>query len=332
MAVISPLKEIRWGIIGVGDVCEVKSAPAMQQIPHSRLVAVMRRNGTKAADYARRHKVPKWYDNADHLIADPEVNAIYIATPPYAHAEYTLKAVAAGKPVYVEKPMARTYEECQQMIAASQEANVPLWVAYYRRALPNFTKVKEIIDSGIIGKVRVVNIQLVKPLEPDLIANSEHNWRVDPEIAGGGYFFDLASHQLDFLDFALGPLRSVNGLARNQGGAYPAEDIVVASFEFENGAVGNGIWCFTAAEVAAKELITIIGSEGQIRFATFGDPRVFLDTDSGTKEIFEFTLPKHIQYPLLETVVAQLRGSGICPSTGQSAARTNWVMDQILKK
>ena len=98
---------VHWGILGVGDVCEVKSAPAMQLIDDSSLVAVMRRNGEKAADYARRHSVPKWYDDADQLINDPDINAVYIATPPNAHAELTRKVAAAGKPVYVEKPMAR---------------------------------------------------------------------------------------------------------------------------------------------------------------------------------------------------------------------------------
>ena len=130
-------KEIRWGIIGVGDVCEVKSAPAMNLIEGSKLVAVMRRDAQKAADYALRHGVPKWYDDADTLINDPEVNAIYIATPPGAHEIFTLKAAAANKPVYVEKPMARTYDECLNMIKACESAQVPLFTAYYRRMLPN---------------------------------------------------------------------------------------------------------------------------------------------------------------------------------------------------
>ena len=127
--------KVRWGIVGVGDVCEFKSAPAMQLIDRSELVAVMRRNGSKAKDYAERHGVAKWYDNADNLINDPEVNAIYIATPPIAHAEYTIMAAHAGKAVYVEKPMARNTEECREMIKVCSNAGVPLYVAYYRRRL-----------------------------------------------------------------------------------------------------------------------------------------------------------------------------------------------------
>src|SRR6266850_3456148 len=148
--------EIRWGIIGAGDVCEVKSAPAMNKIAGSKLVAVMRRNGRKAQDYARRHGVPKWYDDVDRLINDQEVNAIYIATPPDTHELYTLKAAKAAKPVYVEKPMARTYRECRAMIDACQQADVPLFTAYYRRMLPNFLKIKALLNDGVIGDVRYV--------------------------------------------------------------------------------------------------------------------------------------------------------------------------------
>ncbi len=323
------LSTVNWGIIGVGDVCEVKSAPAMKKIAHSRLVAVMRRDGKKAADYARRHRVAKWYDDADALLNDPNVNAIYIATPPDSHADYTLRAAALGKPVYVEKPMARTYAECQTMIEACEQAGVPLLVAYYRRALPHFLKIKELIDQGMIGAVRCVEIQLFQSVSAQLVASSEDNWRVQPDISGGGYFYDLASHTLDFLDFALGPVREVHGFKANQAGLYPADDIVAASFVFESGVIGNGIWCFTTAEVAQREDVTIIGDRGKITFKTFGSGRIRLERDGHKAEIFDFKIPQHIQQPLIEQIVHMLRGEGHCVSTGITAARTNWVMEQL---
>ena len=135
---------IKWGIIGCGNVTEVKSGPAFQKAPNSALVAVMRRDAALAEDYAKRHNVPKWYSNAEDLINDPEVDAIYIATPPSSHKEYTILCAKARKPVYVEKPMALTFEECNEMINTCKEHNVPLFVAYYRRALPRFLKIKEI--------------------------------------------------------------------------------------------------------------------------------------------------------------------------------------------
>lgn len=321
---------INWGIIGVGDVCEVKSAPAMNLIPNSKLVAVMRRNGEKARDYAERHGVPKWYDDGQELIDDQDVNAIYIATPPGSHAEYTIKAAQAGKPVYVEKPMARSYEECKTMLMACKEAPVPLFVAYYRRTLPHFLKVKELIDDGIIGEVRMVNIDLVKPVEPDIVALQENNWRVDPEISGGGYFYDLASHQLDFLDYALGPIKSAKGYATNQAKMYKAEDIVTAVFHFENSILGTGSWCFTASEASNRDVTTIVGSKGQLSYASFGSPEVTLELAGKDKEVFSFELPVHIQQPLIQTVVDDLLGKGHCPSTGESAARTNIVMESIV--
>lgn len=301
----------------------------MNIVDDSRLVAVMRRSAEHAADYARRHGVPKWYSDANSLIEDPDVNAIYIATPPNAHRELALQAAAAGKPVYVEKPMARTYRECQDMIATCAGADVPLYVAYYRRTLPHFVKIKELLESDVIGEVRYVRIEINQQLVPQVVRNMDNNWRVDPEVAGGGYFYDLASHQLDFLDFAMGPIKTAKGIVANQVGNYAAEDIVSAAFEFESGAIGSGVWCFSTGQVSEKDETTIIGSQGQISYETFGAGKFILKTDDAGEEIFEFDLPEHIQQFLIQAVVDDLLGRGASPSTGESASRTNWVMEEI---
>ena len=157
------MDRVRWGIVGVGNVAEHKSGPGFQQAERSELVAVMRRNGSLAADYARRHDVPRWYDDADELINDPGVDAVYVATPPDSHSAYVLRAAQAGKPVYVEKPMARTAVECEQMVSACAEAGVGLFVAYYRRAMPRFVKVKELLEGGRIGQLRSVSIRNERP-------------------------------------------------------------------------------------------------------------------------------------------------------------------------
>ena len=328
------IDEVRWGIIGAGDVCEVKSGPAFNLVNHSKLVAVMRRNADKAADYAKRHGVAKWYDDAEKLINDPEINAVYIATPPDSHSIYTQMSANAGKPVYVEKPMARTYNECMKMVEACENADVPLFVAYYRRRLPNFLKIKQLVQEGVIGDIRFVSIKLYKTLHPDIVGASENkdNWRIYPEIAGGGYFYDLASHQLDFLDYLFGPIVEAKGFAHNQAELYPAEDIVSGSFHFENGIIGQGTWCFTTSSVSNIEETTIIGSKGQISFSYFGDGSVTLETEEGDKEIIPFMLPRHIQLPLINTIVGELRGEDECPSTGRSGARTNWAMEELCKR
>ncbi|MEX0844392.1 MAG: Gfo/Idh/MocA family oxidoreductase [Balneolaceae bacterium] len=326
------MDQIKWGIIGCGDVTEVKSGPAFSNIEHSELVAVMRRNADKAQDYANRHKVPKWFSDADELINDPEINAIYIATPPDSHAFYTRKTAEAGKPVYVEKPMGLNHNECQEMISVCEKAGVPLFVAYYRRALPYFLKVKELLHQDAIGKVTSLQINLIQPPKPDdFKPPTEHdNWRTKPEISGGGYFHDLASHQLDLIEFLLGEIDEISGNAANRMGWYKAADVITASFIFENGVAGYGLWNFTTQPEQEKDEIIITGREGFISFSTFNDKNpVVLENKSGRQE-FSLPYPAHVQQPLIQTVVDALRGEGECPSSGQTGSRANLLMDAVL--
>ena len=150
---------IKWGFIGCGDVTEKKSGPAFNKVEGSKVVAVMSRTEEKAKSYAERHNIARWYTDAQELISDPEVNAVYIATPPSSHATYAIMAMKAGKPVYIEKPMAASYEDCTRINRISKETGVPCFVAYYRRYLPYFLKVKELVRQGAIGKVMNVQIR-----------------------------------------------------------------------------------------------------------------------------------------------------------------------------
>ncbi|WP_027953898.1 Gfo/Idh/MocA family protein [Halobacillus kuroshimensis] len=321
------MKTVRWGIIGCGNVTEVKSGPAFQRIDNSSLTAVMRRDGEKAEDYARRHGVPKWYDKAEALIHDHEVDAVYIATPPSSHKEYTLMAAEAGKPVYVEKPMADRTEACAEMVEICEKHGVSLFVAYYRRSLPRFLKVKELLDYGAIGDVRFVSIQQTQRLtEKDEQGNWP--WRVMPETSGAGLIYDVGAHTLDLFDFLLGPLKDVKGTACNLADVYPAEDTVSGTWRFESGAVGTGVWNFSSYK--HEDNNRIVGSKGEIQFSTFDDKPVKLITEKGEEE-FTIEHPKHIQQPHIESIVHELTGKGTCPSTGGAALRTNRVMDQLLK-
>lgn len=320
---------VKWGIIGCGDVTEVKSGPAFSKIENSELVAVMRRDETKVLDYAKRHNVQKWYTHAEDLIHDSNVNAIYIATPPSTHKDYTLMALAANKPVYVEKPMALNFAECFEMIKASQKAEVPLFVAYYRRALPGYLKIKELIEQNAIGKVLLVSIRMYSPPKPG-DDDKDLPWRVRPEIAGGGHFYDLASHQLDYLDYLFGTITHVAGFAANQSMKYPAEDAVTGSFIFESGVIASGVWCFSTSIDAEIDEIQIVGEKGKITFSTFNFTPIILEAN-GIKSEFTNDRPMHVQQPLIQTVVDELRGVGTCSSTGITAARTNWVMGETIK-
>lgn len=321
------MDQINWGIIGCGDVTEVKSGPAFSKVPNSTLVAVMRRDAVKAADYAQRHHVGTWYDDADALINDPAVNAIYVATPPGSHAEYAIRAMRAGKPVYVEKPMALNAVECEAMNQVSRETGVPLFVAFYRRALPYFLTVKELIDQQVIGNIRSVRVVLNWQTD-DREVGSQPGWRVSPEISGGGLLHDLASHQIDFLEFALGPIKTASGMARNQAGLYQADDMVVANFEFESGVLGTGSWCFTVNKEQRMEETQLIGSKGKITFSFFENFLIRVETETGSDE-YTIPFPAHVQQPLIEQIVNELRGNGKCPSTGETGARASAILDQI---
>lgn len=319
---------INWGIIGAGDVCEVKSGPAFYKIENSTLAAVMRRDENKAADFAKRHNVPAYYTSVEDLLADKNVNAIYVATPPHLHKEYTIKALQSGRPVYVEKPMALNYAECQEMIEAANEYGQKLFVAYYRRALPYFLKVKELIDKKFIGKPVAVDIkQFRAPFLSDF-EEDKQTWRIKSNIAGGGYFYDLAPHTIDILDFLLGGISDAKGYTNNLGLLYKAEDTVAASLLFESGVLGSGIWSFVTDARSNIDSIEILGTGGKIQFAVFDFTPIKLTTSEG-EQSFEPGNPQHIQLPLIETIVEELTGKGTCPSTALSGAKTNWVIDRI---
>jgi len=325
------MKTVNWGIVGCGNVCERKSGPAMYKTPHSALAAVMRRDAEKAADFARRHNVPKSYTDAAALIADPEVDIVYVATPPGTHRELAVQALEAGKPVYVEKPMAMNHAECLEMIAAAEKAGQKLFVAYYRRALPYFLKVKELLDGGSVGQPLTAEVRLLRPERPEDRDPARLPWRLRREVGGEGYFHDLAPHTLDILDFLLGEITDARGCKSNLGGFYDVADTVTAAFRFRSGVTGTGTWCFVAPPQAVEDSVAITGRKGIIRFSTFTFSPIELTTAGGTKR-FRIDLPEHIQGPLIETIVAELRGEGRCPSTGTSAARTSRVMDRIISE
>jgi predicted dehydrogenase len=316
---------VRWGIVGCGDVTEVKSGPGFQKANGSALVAVMRRDPVKAEDYARRHGVPRVHATAAALIDDAEVDAVYIATPPSSHCELAVRVAAAGKPCLVEKPMARSHAECVEMIEAFQQRGVPLWVAYYRRALPRFLKVRDLLRTGAIGRITSVHLDVTDVLPATA---GELGWRVDPKVAGAGLFFDLGSHCFDLVDFLTGRIVAATGVALNTGGLYPAEDVTAAAFEIDGGIAGTGIWNFNADR--KSDSLRITGSAGVIHTPVFADRDVVLVRPGGD-EVFRIRNPPHVHQPLIQTIVDELRGLGRCESTGESGGRASWVMEQCLQ-
>ena len=317
---------IRWGILGCGDVCEVKSGPAFQKSRGSQLVAVMRRDAHRCADFAARHDVPFHTTSARELIENPDVDAVYIATPPGQHLELALAVCAAKKPCYVEKPMARSFAESAQMLEAFRAANVPLFVAFYRRGLPRFQTVKTLLEHGEIGEISGVSYRYLSPSEADLDPQNLP-WRLRAHDAGAGLFYDLGSHLLDVFDFWFGPLENVAGLARNR--ATPqieVEDSAAMSFEAA-GAPGVAQWNFAAHERA--DFIEIWGENGKISLSCFSGEPVRLQNRRG-EQFFEGANPPHVHGPLVQTICDELNGVGAALSTGESALRTMRVMDRVL--
>lgn len=326
------MKEIKWGFIGCGEVTEKKSGPAFNEVPGSQVVAVMSRSEKKSRSYAERHHIRKWYTDAQELIDDPDVNAVYIATPPSSHATFAIMAMKAGKPVYVEKPLAASYNDCIRINRISEQAGVPCFVAYYRRYLPYFQKVKEIIQSGGIGDV--INVQVrfsVPPRDLDYHSGKEMPWRLQPDISGGGYFYDLAPHQIDLLQDLFGVITRAHGYPANRAHLYEAEDTISACFFFESGISGSGSWCFVGHESAKEDCIEIIGDKGSLSFSVFNYEPIRLINSEGKKDIV-VPNPPYVQLPIIQKVIEDLQGIGICECTAISATPTNWVLDRILWK
>ena len=326
------MKQINWGFIGCGEVTEKKSGPAFNEVEGSQVVAVMSRSENKARSYAERHHVRKWYTDASELIEVPDVNAVYIATPPSSHATFAIMAMRAGKPCYIEKPLAASYNDCIRINRISEQTGVPCFVAYYRRYLPYFQKVKEIIESGTIGNV--VNVQVrfsVPPRDLDFQSGKEMPWRLQPDIAGGGYFYDLAPHQIDLLQNLFGVITRAHGYPANRAHLYQAEDTLSACFFFESGIPGSGSWCFVGHESAKEDCIEVIGEKGSLSFSVFTYQPIEVITSEG-KNLITVPNPPYVQLPLIKSVIQHLQGIGKCDCTSVSATAVNWVLDRVLWK
>lgn len=326
------MKLLKWGFIGCGEVTEKKSGPAFNEVEGSEVIAVMSRSEKKARSYAERHHISKWYTDAQELIDDPDVNAIYIATPPSSHATFAIMAMRAGKPVYVEKPLAASYDDCARINRISEQTGVPCFVAYYRRYLPYFRKVKEIIRQGGIGDIMNVQIRFsCPPRDLDYSSGGSLPWRLQPDIAGGGYFYDLAPHQLDLLQDLFGVITEAEGMCANRAGLYSAEDSVSACFRFESGLPGSGSWCFVGHKSAKEDRIEVIDDKGMLCFSVYNYDPIQLVTSEGTTSI-TVPNPPYVQLPIIKAVIEDLQGFGACSCTSVSATPVNWVLDRILGK
>lgn len=323
-------KVINWGMIGAGDVTEVKSGPAFRKVAGSNLVAVMRRDKEKVRDYAKRHQIAKWYTDAHTLLNDEEVNAIYIATPPDTHVAYAIAALKAGKNVYVEKPMTLNAQEAGQLEQAVYAYNGRLTVAHYRREQPYFKKIKALIEEGAIGEPRLAFLQLwKKPLQATDLQDPKIQWRLNPAQSGGGLFHDLAPHQIDIIYQLFGKVKKASGIAINQAKLNDADDLVSGQILFENNMLFNGTWAFNVNEDIDQ--CEIIGSKGKLAFSFFNNSPINL-INGDEQQQFAFERLQHVQQPMIEGVVAYFQDKRANPCSVEEGMEVMRVMDAFTGK
>lgn len=248
-------RPIGWGIIGCGDVADRKAGDAFNAIPGSRLVAVMRRDEAGAESFAKRHHAASWSTDAGEVLANPDVDVVYISTPPANHLEYGLAAARAGKACLIEKPAGRSLEELLRLSDAFREANRPLYVSYYRRHLTRFQEVRRILDSGVLGEIASIDYRMSK-------RPKDKAWALDVATSGGGHFYGLAGHMLDLFDFWFGPLEYTGSTVTNVIPGHDAEDAVSLAFRTAKGAVGTAMWNFAASH--STDQLIIDGVHGRI--------------------------------------------------------------------
>ena len=322
------MKEINWGIIGCGDVAEVKSGPAFQKVENSNLLMVMRRNEAKVKDFAQRHEVPLWTTNADDIIHDPNINAVYIATPPSSHLTYTIQALKANKNVYLEKPMALNPNEANQICEALVDSTGKLTMAHYRRKLPAFLKVKELLEINAIGNVLHVGLQVLQSKNELFASDKKENWRIQPEISGGGYFYDLAPHHIDLMLHFFGEIDEMHGFTK-QSNKNHVEEMVNGILSFKNGVQFQGIWNFNVSEVDQKDQCIIYGTEGSIAFSFFGSKVQLKNIDH--QEEFVFENPNHVQEPMIKATVDYFLGYSKNPCSALDGLTVMNILNQLKK-
>ncbi len=325
---VSARKAVRWGLIGCGDVTEKKSGPAYQKASNSALEIVMRRDADKCADYARRHKVARWTTNAQEVLHDSRVTAVAISTPPDTHCRYALLAAEAKKPAVVEKPMARNYGECLEMIRAFEKAGVPLFVAYYRRSFPKFQHLRSILVSGSIGNVQRVQLRYRRqatPIDPHHVP-----WRFIPDIAGGGLLLDLGSHGVNIVQFLLSDLSwHIEHREIEWGmGPHQVEKRVQTRVRIGENIAGDLLWDFDAEK--HEDWVIISGERGEVEFSVFEEGPYTVTTRAAGRETYPFRAPEHVQQPFIQMVVNHLCYGTEVPSDARSAAETSLILDKIL--
>ena len=268
-------EKLKWGIIGAGNVVEFKSGPSLQQAEDSQVIAMFSRTYSKAKNLAEKMNIPRVYNTKEEFFSDPEIEAVYISTPPDSHYNYAIEAIEAGKHVLVEKPMATSVTECEGMTIKAAEKNVVLMTAYYRRFWPSYCKIKSIIDSGEIGNIIYLSLNFFYNGYPG--SGTPVPWRLEKEISGGGLFVDVGSHRLDMANFLVGNFKKVIAIATRYHSELKVEDTVGLLAETETNAHVHGYFSFNLP--VTYDSMQIVGTRGRIIMDVFDSNNIELQKD-----------------------------------------------------
>jgi predicted dehydrogenase len=313
------MKKLGWGLIGCGDISRKRVAPALRDIPECDLIAISRAQRGLAEEFAGEFGARRWYDDWRGVLADEDVDAVYIATPVNLHAEQTIAAAAAGKHVLCEKPMAMDVAQCDRMLAACRANGVKLCVAYYRHFYPVIGRIREIIESGEIGAPVVVQINAFEMFNPQ--PSQPRYWFVKKEQAGGGPMMDFGCHRIEVLMNIFGRIKSTRGVVDSILFEREVEDTAVASFEFENKT--RGILTVTHAAFESQDTLVIFGSRGSIHVPVLNRGQLRIVSSSGERTELH---PPHanIHQPLIEDfihAVLEDREPAVGGDVGREVAR-----------
>lgn len=318
------MARIKWGIIGAGDIVRRRVGPAINELENCELYAVARADTAKAEDFAREFGAKKWFADWREMMADDAVEAIYIATPVYLHAEQTIAAAEAGKHVPCEKPMAMDVTECERMIAACEANNVKLGVAYYRRFYPILERVREILASGDIGRAVVAQINAFEYVP--LTADQDRGWFVDPTLSGGGPMMDFGCHRIEVLTDLFGGVVRQSSLTTKAIFDRDVEDTASISMELESGIFGSVTVTHGAAE--PQDTLSIFGTLGSIHIPKLSSSELGLRTKAGTTHESH---PPHanVHLPLIDEFADAIQSEREPRVHGETGRMIAEIMDMI---
>ena len=319
-------RALRWGLLGTGDIVAKRVAHCMKELPEVELVAACRRNEVELRAFAKKFQVPRIHTSIRSLSDDPEVEAVYVATPHHLHCRHVVALTRAGKHVLVEKPMAMTAEQCREMIAACRRARVRLGVAYFRRTLPLIQKAKRLLDEGALGRPVLFRGHYPSGVV-DLPSDHPRNWLMR-SAAGGGSLFGVGSHVIDlFLHFG-GRIAEVAGAVGRVVTGGDADDMAGMVCRFRSGALGLMSCSYNSPSGTLP--FEISGTEARLAFDAIPRGGIIV-TRQGKTETLEIDEIKRedLDMELIRSFTRHVTDGAPFVSTGEDGMRTNVVMDAL---